>query len=83
MRKTVAETARVRAAVGEAMNARQFELAITRCGEGFLIDKEAKKLVAEFHEKRAKVMMGEGVVERERKRDDVCLLSGVLALYDV
>jgi tetratricopeptide (TPR) repeat protein len=55
MRKTVAETARVRASVDEAMNARNYELAITRCSEGFQIDKEAKKLIAEFHEKRAKV----------------------------
>jgi tetratricopeptide (TPR) repeat protein len=55
MRKTVAETARVRASVDEAMNLRKFELAISRCAEGFQIDKEAKKLIAEFHEKRAKV----------------------------
>jgi DnaJ homolog subfamily C member 7 len=55
MRRTVAETARVRASVDEAMNARNYELAITRCAEGFQIDKEAKKLIAEFHEKRAKV----------------------------
>ena len=55
LRKTVAETARVRASVDEAMNSRHFELAIARCGEGFHIDREAKKLTAEFHEKRAKV----------------------------
>mmetsp|Transcript_10548 Transcript_10548/g.17323 ORF Transcript_10548/g.17323 Transcript_10548/m.17323 type:complete len:456 (+) Transcript_10548:39-1406(+) len=54
MRKTVSETARVRASVDEAMNQRKFELAISRCAEGLQIDKEAKKLIAEFHERRAK-----------------------------
>lgn len=65
MRRTVSETMRVRASVDEAMNSRNFELAVSRCAEGFHIDKDAKKLIAEFHEKRAKV------------RDVLCMLSDV------
>ena len=37
------------------LTARTYELALTLCGEGLLIDKDSKKLLVEMHLKRAKV----------------------------
>jgi tetratricopeptide (TPR) repeat protein len=54
LRKTVSATERVRQEVDTAMNARSYEIAISKCADGLQIDKDCKKLVAEFHARRAK-----------------------------
>lgn len=54
LRRVVSDTSKMRALVNEAMNSRNFEQAIQLCAQGLQIDKSAKKLLAEFHEKRAK-----------------------------
>ena len=53
LRRMISETTRVRAAVDAAMNKRDYQNAITHCTEGISIDKSAKKLMAEFHGRRA------------------------------
>ena len=53
LRRIISETTRVRAAVDAAMNKRDYPTAISHCTEGLSIDKNAKKLMAEFHGRRA------------------------------
>lgn len=50
----VADTLQVRSAVDEAMNHRKFDIAIIACAQGLSIDKQNKKLMAEFYARRAK-----------------------------
>jgi DnaJ homolog subfamily C member 7 len=54
LRKTVSETARIRDLIDKAMNARKYDEAVRYCGEGMQIDRNVKKLMAEFHSRRAK-----------------------------
>ncbi|CAE7513377.1 Dnajc7, partial [Symbiodinium microadriaticum] len=54
LRKNISETSRIRDLIDKAMNARKYEEAIRHCGEGMQIDRNVKKLMAEFHSKRAK-----------------------------
>ena len=54
LRRNIAETARIRELIDKAMNARKFDEAIAACGQGMNIDRHVKKLMAEFHCKRAK-----------------------------
>ena len=53
LRRMITETTRVRASVDAAMNKRDYTSAISLCSEGLNIDKSAKKLMAEFHGRRA------------------------------
>ena len=54
LRRLISETTRIRAEIDTAMNKRSFEEAISLCGQGLSIDKDAKKLMAEMHSRRAK-----------------------------
>jgi hypothetical protein len=54
LRRLISETTRVRTEIDAAMNKRNFEEAIALCGQGLCIDKEAKKLMAEMHGRRAR-----------------------------
>lgn len=54
LKRNIAELGRIRDSVDTAMNQRKFDVAISLCGEGLQIDRECKKIVAEFHARRAK-----------------------------
>ena len=54
LRRLISETTRIRTEIDTAMNKRDFEQAITLCTQGLCIDKEAKKLMAEMHGRRAR-----------------------------
>lgn len=73
LRATVAETQRVRAAVDAAMNARHFEEAIRLCAEGISIDRNLKKLVSEFHARRAKAY---AMLAKQQRRMESTLAEG-------
>jgi DnaJ family protein C protein 7 len=54
LRRNISELTRIRAAVDAAMNERKFDVAANLCSEGLQIDRECKKIIAEFHARKAK-----------------------------
>jgi tetratricopeptide (TPR) repeat protein len=69
LRSTVAETQRLRTAVDNAMNTRNFEEAIRVCAEGIAIDRNIKKLVSEFYARRSKAYSM--LAKQQRRMDSV------------
>lgn len=55
IRLIISETTRIRAAVDDAINKKQYEDALKFCFEGLSLDKSNKKLMGEFSLKRCRI----------------------------